>query len=107
MAITQTIGTGALIAVTLVFACVTNGQTRASADIEERNGKTVMFATYDLYDDPGDCTVRKYSGTIIKVQYDYDKVFENHTYGFTLLSPRGQRTYFDLDPSLYEDPALI
>lgn len=90
-----------VIALTLVFLSVANGQTRASSDIVERNGKTVMLAAYDLDEDPGDCVVRKYSGTIIKVHYD--KEFGVQIDGFTLLGSRGLRTYLNVDPTLYED----
>ena len=99
---TQIIGTAcALIALTLFPAYVANGQTRASADIVERNGKTVMLAAYDLDEDPGDCAVRKYLGTIIKVHYDQE--FGVQIDGFTLQGPRGLRTYFNVDPTLYGD----
>jgi hypothetical protein len=74
-------------------------ENRAWADIGRRNGKTVMFAAYNLSGDPTGCVVRKFDGTIIKVHYDEE--FAMRIDGFTL-SSKG-RTYFNLEESVYDE----
>ena len=91
----------------LALASVTNGQSRASADYGKRSGKTVMLAAYDLYDyspDPSDlipCTARKYSGSIIKVDYERERGVQ--IAGFTLRGSRGESPFISIDPSLYDN----
>jgi hypothetical protein len=94
---------GFCFAVVITVASLTNAQPRnpASADIRQRNGKTVMVAVSNLDEDAGDCVTRHYSGTIIKVHHDAEYGIQID--GFTLLGPRGERNYFNVDQSIYED----
>jgi hypothetical protein len=64
-----------------------------------------MVAVYNLLDDPANCVVRHYSGTIIKVHHDEE--YGIRINGFTLLEPRGERNYFNVDQSIYEDFRLV
>lgn len=60
-----------------------------------------MFAVYNLVEDPGDCVVRTYAGTIIKIHHDEE--FGVRIDGFTLLGPRGERNFMNVEQSIYED----
>ncbi len=77
----------------------------AEADIRQNRRTSVMVSVHNLVDDPADCVLRHYSGTIIKVHHDEE--YGIRIDGFTLLGSRGERNYFNVDQSIYDDFRLV
>jgi hypothetical protein len=86
---------------------VTRAQPRnpAEADIRQSGRTSIMVSVNNLVDDPADCVLRHYSGTIIKVHHDEE--YGIRIDGFTLLGSRGERNYFNVDQSIYDDFRLV
>ena len=94
-------------AVVAILPSVTGAQPRnpAEADVRQTGRTSVMVSVHNLVDDPADCVLRHYSGTIIKVHHDEE--YGIRIDGFTLLGPRGERNYLNVDQSIYEDFRLV
>lgn len=82
---------------TIASAVAAQPRNPASANIKG----SVMVSVSNLVDDPTGCVIRNYTGMIIKVHHDEE--YGVRIDGFTLLGPKGERDYFNVEQGIYDE----